>query len=82
MGENTRISDRRETMAKTTSQNRTYYHVIVPSPGAGDGGEKVIIPADSHEVNTTLSDPDLILFLDEMEVARFHRVMSWWAVQG
>lgn len=56
-------------MAKTMSQNRTYYHVIVPSLGAGDGGEKVVIPADSHEVNTTLHDPDLIQFRDETEVA-------------
>lgn len=66
----------------TMSQGRTYYHVIVPSPGAGDAGEKVIVSADSHEVNTTLGDPDLVLFLDEAEVARFARVLSWWAVQG
>ena len=64
------------------SQGRTYYHVIVPSPGAGDAGEKVIVQADSHEVNTTLGDPDLVLVLDEMEVARFARVLSWWTVQG
>ena len=64
------------------SQSQTYYHVIVPSPGAGEGGEKVIVQADSHEANTTLSDPDLVLFLDEMEVARFARVLSWWTVQG
>ena len=66
------------------SQDRTYYHVIVPSPGgdAGDAGEKVIVPADSHEVNTTLGEPDLVLFLDETEVARFARVLSWWTVQG